>query len=335
MPDGTTSPTVHILVVDDDRDILELLREALVHHGYGVATAASAEAALEVARERRVDLVLCDLYLEGMSGLQFTQAICRMHPHLPVIVITAWADLEASRQALEAGASDFVTKPIEFARLPYILANNLQRKKIEQQRLSSERADVLFKAIKALAAAIDAKSHYTGCHSARMAELCIAMGRDLGLSQESLNTLELAAHIHDVGKIGTPDSVLAKPGKLSDDEWVDVLKHPSTGAGFLEGIDELAEVASIIRHHHERVDGRGYPDGLKGEAIPFLSRILAVADAFEAMTSDRPYRVAVPRHEALMELRANAGTQFDAAVVEAAIRAADTIAEENEEKRAA
>jgi putative two-component system response regulator len=308
-----------VLVVDDEPDALSSLADALTSHGYDVTSAQSAETALEIAKEHSFDLVLCDLYLGGMTGVQFTQALCRMHPQLPVVVITGWGDIEASRQALEAGASDFVTKPIEFACLPFILENNVQRKRIEQRRVSEQRADVLFKAIKALAAAVDAKLRFTGRHSAHMAELCLEIGQELRLPEERMNTLELAAHIHDVGKIGTPDAVLAKPGRLDPDEWQDILQHPGMGADFLAGIDELAEVASIVRHHHESMDGSGYPDGLRGDGIPFLSRILAVADAFEAMTSDRPYRCAASWEEALRELQIHAASQFDPDVVDAAV----------------
>jgi len=324
-----------VLLVDDEHDVREMLGDVLVAFGYKVHTASSGETALELLKENPVDLVLCDLCLPGMTGIQFTSALYRMHPQLPVVLITAYGDIESSRAALQAGAADFITKPLEMTTLPFILENNIQRKRLEIQRLQDERADVLFKAIKAMAAAIDAKSHFTGKHSARMADLCLEIGAEMGLSQERLNTLELAAHIHDVGKIGTPDSVLDKPGKLTDEEWVDILKHPSMGADFLTGIDELAEVASIVRHHHEHIDGSGYPDGLKGKAIPELARILAVADAFEAMTSDRPYREAISISEALKELRAHAGTQFDAAVVEAMVRVADRINSNAPQKRAA
>ena len=328
------SPT-HVLVVDDEPNLIELLSDALTSYGYRVSTADSGESALELSREHSFDLVLCDLYMTGMTGLQLTEALCRMHPHLPVVLITAFGDIEASRMALETGAADFITKPIELSTLPFILENNLQRKKLETQRLSEQRADVLFKAIKALAAAVDAKSHYTGRHSARMADMCIEIGKELNLPESKLNVLELAAHIHDVGKIGTPDSVLMKPGKLTDDEWVDILKHPATGASFLAGIDELAEVASVIRHHHEHLDGSGYPDGLKGDAIPFLSRILTVADSYEAMTSDRPYREAIGKNEAIKELLANSGTQFDSVVVDAMIHVINRFGEGSHEVRAA
>lgn len=328
-------PDTSVMVVDDEPEILDTLYNALSGYGYHVTVASSGEQALNLARESRFDVVLCDLYMQPMGGMQLTAALCRMHPQMPVVLITAYGDVEASKQALHVGAADFVTKPLDITTLPFILENNVQRKRLEAQRLSDERADVLFKAIKALAAAIDAKSHYTGSHSARMADLCVEIGRELGLSQDCLNALELAAHIHDVGKIGTPDHVLSKPGKLSDDEWVDILKHPGMGADFLSGIEELSEVASAVRHHHEHIDGSGYPDGLRGDAIPLLARVLAVADAYEAMTSDRPYRQAISPAEATQELQANAGTQFDPVVVTAAVRVIGRMDLDVNEKRAA
>lgn len=320
MPDKPDLHTTRVLVVDDDVDALNAVSDALEEFGYEVARAASGERALEMAREIAFDVALCDLYMSGLTGMQLVRALSRIHPQMPIVLVTGSGDVEQSRQALEAGAVDFISRPVEPSTLPFVLENNLQRKRLEAKRLSETRADVLFKAIKALAAAIDAKSHFAGSHSARMADLCLEIGKEMDLPEDRLNVLELAAHIHDVGKISTPDYVLSKPGKLSDDEWVDILKHPSMGADFLAGIDELAEVASVVRHHHEHVDGSGYPDGLKGDAIPLLARILAVADAYEAMTSDRPYRRALPPENAVGELVANAGTQFDPAVVEAAQR---------------
>lgn len=314
-PDRTTT---HILLIEDQPNALETLTRELTSQGYDVTTAASAIYALNLARERQIDISLCDMDVAGVNGLQFTQSILKIHPQMPIVLLIDSGDFDSGRRALEAGASDFVTKPVDMANLRFVLESSLQRKKIEVQRLSEQRAEVLFKAIKGLAAAVDAKSNCSDHHTARTAELCLEIGAELGISDEEMNTLELAAHVHDLGKIGIPDEVLSKPGKLTDDEWVDILRHPSLSAGFLSGIDELAEVASVVRHHHERMDGSGYPDGFKGDAIPFLSRILAVADAFEAMTSPRPYRTAVSWDEALDELRANAGTQFDPDVVYAA-----------------
>ncbi len=179
-------------------------------------------------------------------------------------------------------------------------------------------ADVLLKTIQAIAAAVDAKSLFSSEHSSRVTQLCLEIGAELGLPRDSLETLEFAAHIHDIGKIGTPDSVLTKIGRLTDDDWSNIREHPGVGAGFLSRIGDLQEVAHVIRHHHERMDGFGYPDRLRGEAIPLLSRVLAVADAFEAMTSNRPHRRAINPNDALQELRANAGAQFDSDVVKAA-----------------
>jgi len=311
---------MHILAVDDKLDVLRMLEKELTAQGYDVTTASSAIYALDLARERKLDLALCELNMVGINGLQFAQSILKIHPQMPVVLIVDAGDIDSGRRALEAGASDFITKPIDPINLRFVIESSLQRKKLELKRLSEHRAEVLFKAIKGLAAAVDAKSDCSERHTARTAELCLEIGAELGLSEEQLNTLELAVYVHDLGKIGIPDEVLSKPGKLTDDEWVDILRHPSLSAGFLAGIEELAEVASIVRHHHERVDGSGYPDGFKGEAIPFLSRILSVADAFEAMTSPRPYRKAISWEEALAELRNNAGTQFDPEVVEAAAR---------------
>jgi HD-GYP domain-containing protein (c-di-GMP phosphodiesterase class II) len=138
----------------------------------------------------------------------------------------------------------------------------------------------------------------------------------MGLGQDRSVTLELAAQLHDVGKIGTPDAVLTKPDVLTDEEWVDVLKHPALGGAFLAAVPELADIASIVRHHHEHFDGTGYPDGLQGEAIPLLSRIIAVADAYDAMTSERPYRPSLSHEDAAQELVRHSGTQFDRSLVE-------------------
>ncbi len=326
---------VRILVLESDPQTLSSLKAFLARNGYQVFGASSGEAALEAVKEREYDIILCDLSLQGISGMEVTKTISRMHPHIPVVVMASSGNIEMSRQAFDAGASDFIIKPVDFPALPFVLENNMQRKRIEQRRLSEERANVLFKAIKAIAAAIDSKSHYTGRHSAHMAELCLEIGQELRLSPERMATLELAAHIHDVGKIATPESVLDKPGKLTPEEWQEILMHPCTGAELLAEIEELAEVAAVIRHHHEHYDGTGYPDGLRGEGIPFLSRILAVADALEAMTSNRPYRPAISWPAAVEELQRHSGTQFDPLVVEAAVRVVNRLLGGWEEERAA
>jgi len=335
MANDSDRPATHVLLVEDQPETLRFLETDLASQGYEVTPAPSAIYALNLARERRIDISLCEMSMGGVNGLQFTQSILKIHPQMPVVLIVDAQDLDSGRRALEAGASDFVTTPVDSARARFVLESSLQRKRIEIDRLSEQRAEVLFKAIKGLAAAVDAKSNCSDRHTARTAELCLEIAGEIGLSDDQMSTLELAAHVHDLGKIGIPDEILSKPGKLTDDEWVDILRHPSLSAGFLAGIDELAEVAAIVRHHHERMDGCGYPDGFRGEAIPFLSRILAVADAFEAMTSPRPYRKAISWEDALRELQANSGTQFDPIVVRAAARVVERATGKGSQRKAA
>jgi len=195
--------------------------------------------------------------------------------------------------------------------------------------------DVLHRTIQAIAAAVDARSLLSSEHSSRVAQLCMEIGAEMALPDDSLRTLEFAAHIHDIGKIGTPESVLSKIGKFTEDDWTNIREHPGVGAGFIAQIEELSEVARVIRHHHERIDGLGYPDRLKGDAIPLLSRILAVADAFEAMTSHRPHRRAMPVADAARELHNHAGEQFDPDVVRAATDVINRYHTDATEKRAA
>lgn len=182
-------------------------------------------------------------------------------------------------------------------------------------------SDVLFDTIRAMAAAVDAKSQYTKGHSLRVAELSYRIGAEMKLSEKQLAILLFAGHVHDIGRIGTNDTTLSKSSTLTASEWANVLKHPADGSQILKDIPELKEVALAIRHHHERTDGLGYPDRLGGDAIPLLARILAVAEAFDAMTSARPYRGGLGDNDAFEELKKHSGKQFDPDVVEAAVSA--------------
>ncbi|MCX6344651.1 MAG: response regulator [Armatimonadetes bacterium] len=320
LPFNEPQTPVHILLVDDDPEIQAVFEESPDGGDYRITMASGTDEALDLVKAHQYHIVLCNLRTQQIDGFGLTRSICRIHPQMPVVLVTEFGDRDAGRHALEAGASDFITKPLELPKLHVTLQNNIQRKRIEMRKFYEQRADVLFKAIRALASAIDAKSYYTGRHSDRVTELSVEIGQEMQLDDQSLYTLELAANVHDVGKIGTPDAVLAKPGKLTADEWECIKKHPGIGADILAGIDELREVANIVRHHHEHLDGSGYPDGLNGEAIPFLARILTVADAFESMTADRPYRHACNWEDALAELRRTSNTQFDAQIVESFAR---------------
>jgi response regulator RpfG family c-di-GMP phosphodiesterase len=306
-----------LLVVDD----MEAMRMALVQclhlSGYDVVSAASGREALELLRTQRFDLLLTDQAMPGLSGLELTEAVSRMHPDMPIVLLTGHTDVELAKDSLQRGASDFVTKPVNVRELPILVERNLTRRRLEVARLREREAQVLFEAIKALASAVDAKDRYTARHSHMVTRLALLLADAIQLSSEERYVLELSAWMHDVGKIGVPDSILTKAGSLTDDEFAVMRAHPAKGGEIVGQIEELGQVADVIRHHHERVDGGGYPDGLRGEAIPLASRIILIADAFEAMTADRSYRRGLERGAAIAELRAHSGTQFDADLVRA------------------
>ncbi len=304
-------------MVDDAENIRLALQDCLNLLGYDVCTAASGAEALNLLRSQRVDLVLTDQGMPGLSGLDLVKATTLMHPHMPVVLLTGLTDVELAKTSLQLGASDFITKPVNVRELPIVIERNLMRRKLEVARLKEREAAVLLEAIKALASAVDAKDPYTARHSMRVNRLAFALADRIGLPADERYVLDLAAWMHDVGKIGVPDRILTKPSALAPAEHEIMKQHPTKGGEIVGQIEELSLVADAIRHHHERVDGRGYPDGLRGEAIPLTSRIIHVADAFEAMTSDRSYRRSLSRRAALEELRRYSGTQFDADLVDA------------------
>jgi putative nucleotidyltransferase with HDIG domain len=309
--------------VDDAENIRLALHDCLGLLGYEVLTAASGDEALDMLRSQRVDLVITDQGMPGLSGLDLTRAVSLMHPHMPVVLLTGLTDVELAKTSLQLGASDFITKPLNIRELPIIIERNLLRRKLEVARLKEREAAVLLEAIKALASAVDAKDPYTARHSMRVSRLAFALADAVGLAPDERYVLDLAAWMHDVGKIGVPDRILTKPAGLVAAEMEIIKLHPTKGGEIVGQIEELALVADAIRHHHERVDGRGYPDGLRGEAIPLTSRIIHVADAFEAMTSDRSYRQNLTRPIALSELLRHSGSQFDPELVKRFIKVID------------
>jgi HD-GYP domain-containing protein (c-di-GMP phosphodiesterase class II) len=240
-----------------------------------------------------------------------------MHPHMPVVLLTGHTDVELARDSLQRGASDFVTKPVNIRELPILVERNLTRRRLEVARLQEREAQVLFAAIKALASAVDAKDRYTARHSRVVTRLALLLADAIHLTGEERSVLELSAWMHDVGKIGVPDSILTKPGSLTEEEFAVMKAHPVKGGEIVGEIEELGRVADVIRHHHERVDGGGYPDGLGGDAIPQGARILAVADSVDVMITPRVYAPGMTIDEALEECRRCAGSQFDPDVVDA------------------
>jgi putative two-component system response regulator len=304
-------------VVDDAEAMRLALENCLRLHGYEVVTSASGEDALQLLHAQQFDLLLTDHTMPGLSGIELAEAAAQRHPDVPIVLVTGNPDVELAKASLSRGASDFVTKPVNFWELPIVIERNLTRRRLEVARLREREAQVLFEAIKALASAVDAKDPYTARHSMRVVRLSLILADAIGLSADDKYLLELSAWMHDVGKIGVPDHILTKPTQLTPDEFEVMKGHPVKGGEIVGQIEELAGVADSIRHHHERLDGGGYPDGLRGGAIPLTSRIILIADAFEAMTSNRSYRRSLGRDRAFHELQTHSGSQFDPALVQA------------------
>jgi putative nucleotidyltransferase with HDIG domain len=300
-----------LLIVDDMEAMRMALEDSLRFQGYDALSVGSAEEALDRLRSEQFDLLLTDQAMPGLSGIELAEATARIHPDMPIVLLTGHTDVELAKASLQRGASDYVTKPVNIHELPIVIERNLTRHRMLLERLKEREAQVMFEAIKALASAVDAKDPYTARHSMRVTRLSLILADGVGLPSDDRYVLELSAWMHDVGKIGVPDHILTKGSPLTKAEFEIMKIHAPKGGEIVRQIEELTQVADVIRHHHERWDGRGYPDGLRGKGIPLLSRIILIADCFEAMTSDRSYRPGTGRAHALEELHQHAGSQFD------------------------
>ena len=293
LPDRPT-----ILVVEDDLHIRDVLSGLLAALGYRLLIAASAEQALDALNVVSPDLVLTDVHLGAMSGIELCARL-KADPRyelMPVVILTAVGDLEARVAGLAAGADDFFTKPVEFVELRTRLAALLRVRQLLSQL---ERAEAV---ITTLALTIEARDPYTLGHCDRLSRYAVAVGEALGLDAEMVRSLRLGGYLHDLGKISVPDGILLKPGPLDPMEYERIRAHPGAGSDLVLGLRSMELVRPIMRHHHEKWDGSGYPDGLKGETIPLGARIISVVDVFDALHTDRPYKAALPRSEAVSTL---------------------------------
>jgi response regulator RpfG family c-di-GMP phosphodiesterase len=333
----------HILVVDDDAAIRQVLSESLGDLGYRSTVAADGREALARIGAHPCDLLISDIDMPGLDGLALLREVRAAAPEVGVILLTGVCDLDTALRAMRMGASDYLTKPFRLEHVRITVervleqirlrrenreyrerlesrveerTRELQRKNDEVEALFRKLDDSYRTTLEALATALDARDAETLGHSARVAAYTVAVGRRMGLSEEGLTDLYRGALLHDVGKIGIRDAILLKPGKLTSEEWQEMRKHPEIGARMLEGIAFLEKAIPIVLCHQERYDGKGYPERLKGEAIPIGARIFSVVDTLDAMTSDRPYRRALPYERARREILRFSGTQFDPAVVE-------------------
>lgn len=306
-----------ILVTDDEPMVTDSFR-IMLKDTYEVLTAYSGRECLQIVKQHKPHLVVLDVRLPDIDGITVLKEIKRINVSLPVIVITGVGTHKTAIEALKLGADDFIAKPLNFYELRAIIANSLSGGAKAPKTLPSPE-DVITKnylsTLKVLNRILGARDPYTRKHSKKVSEYAVKIARELGLSADEQEVMREAALLHDIGKVGIAESILNKPSKLNPQEWAEVKKHTQIGEGFLEPIQVLHIEQSMIRHHHERYDGKGYPDHLKGEEIPLYARILSVADAYEAMVSPRPYRKALSPLEAIKELRKCSGTQFDPHIV--------------------
>jgi putative two-component system response regulator len=292
----------HVLIVDDDPVHRALEREILDSSKYAVFETSSGREALDALRSRSFDAVLLDRQMPGMDG----DEVCRRIrgelglDMLPILMVTGNSDIDHLTLSLAAGASDFVRKPYNPGELLARLDAAVSHKRLTDQFDSAE--SMLF----ALARMVEAKDGNTGDHCSRLSHNGVVLGKALGLGADELMALRRGGVLHDIGKLGIPDSILLKPGKLTEAEWVIMRQHVDIGARLVEGLKSMRLTVPIIRHHHERWDGSGYPDGLRGEEIPLLARVFQMVDIYDALAHARPYKPAMERLQVIEVLEAEA-----------------------------
>ena len=325
--------TMRILVVDDEKRILQTFTLMLSDYGYLVRTAADAGEALACLARERFHIVFLDHYIGKDRGLDLMQRMAAAEPELYFVMITANGNADLAVEALKRGASDFITKPFfaadilksidfvskkrELDRQKREMLETLEAKVHERtQELEAIHLDVL----SSLAQALETRDFGTYGHCKRVSHYSRLIAEELDLSAREIHYLDIAAQLHDVGKIGINDGILLKPSALTREEWESLRSHPAKGVEILKPLKYLEPALAAILHHHEHYDGSGYPAGLAGDRIPPGARIIAVADAWDVMRSDRPYRKALSKQTAQEELLTHAGTQFDRTIVEIMVR---------------
>jgi len=303
-----------ILVIDDEEVIRGLMCEILERAGYATTAASTADAALDLLADQEIALVVSDIVMPGLTGLELLEEVRARRPSLPVILVTGAGTYENLSQAVTRGADGLVIKPFSHADLQNAVAAALERARRAEHDVRERLLAPTLAA--ALANAIEARDGELQGHCERLAELAVRIATIMDLAPAAIEHVRLGAVLHDVGKIGIPDRVLLKNGPLSDEEVVLMRKHPLIGDRLLDPLDFLPDVRGIVRHHHEFWDGTGYPDRLAGERIPLGARIVAVADAVEAMSAPRPYRAPLGSPALVEELRRGRGVQWDADAVD-------------------
>lgn len=335
-----------LLVIDDNPEVLKLM-QVLLADEFDLDPVLSAKEGLKRLKDKSHDLVLCDVMMPDMDGHAFCK---RMRDdialkHTPIILVTARSGPEMLVEGMKSGADDYISKPFNSEELRSRIRSLLRMRRAEAELSQANRnlkmrtgdlvkrqRSLFLSTVKSLVSALDAKDNYTRHHSARVTEFTLRIAKKMGFSSRELEDLELASILHDVGKIAVPEIILNKDGKLTDEEFGYIKEHPARGEDILKPVIELNEVSRIVRSHHERYDGKGYPDGLNGQSIPLGARIMAVADTYDAITSDRPYRKGKSHNFAVKEIVKCSGSQFDPEVLEHFIEICEVFSEIGEPK---
>ena len=328
---------VTVLVVDDEEPIRNALRKYLKQQQFEVYAAASAEEAVQQLRLHKVALMLSDIRMPGTSGVDLVPQALEIEPDLAILMLTAVNDATSAALCMQRGAMDYLTKPIELADLGRAVQRALKRREMllenrhlnqwlkeevttrtaELQRERNRLERVSTATLEVLVNALEAKDPYLRGHSARVADLSANIGGAMGLSEEEVDRIRMAGRLHDLGKIGTRESVVNKEGPLTADEFEHVKQHVIIGAQILSPLVHLGDVVSMVKSHHERFDGTGYPDGLRGEEVPLGGRIIAAAEVYDALTTARPYQEKMTPEQAVERMADLSGTVLDPRVLEA------------------
>jgi putative nucleotidyltransferase with HDIG domain len=323
---------VRILIVDDEATVRKLLCQRLSREGYQCEEAGSGDEALAKLKVNSADLMILDIKMPGKSGMELLPEVKASYPDTAVMMATALNDINISIQCMKEGAYDYICKPFNLAEVVMSVDGVLEKQRLEReikeyQQYLEEKVEeqtkeirkVFLGAIEALAFALEAKDKYTAGHSRRVTEIAVAIGKEMGLTADCLEDLRWGGLLHDVGKIAVDQLIQNKPGKLTEEEYEHIMTHANVGAGIVRPVVN-DKVVAMIAHHHDHYDGGGMNQTVNRKKIPIGARILAVADAFDAMTSDRPYRTAMSIDQALTEIKRCTGSQFDPEVTAAFLK---------------
>lgn len=318
---GETKEKYRIIAVDDENGILESLSVFLQGTGYEVVGITDPVEAIELVKKEHFDLMLLDFMMTPLHGDEVVEEIRKFNKELYILLLTGHKDLAPPLETIKRlDIQGYCEKSDKFDQLLLLIESGIKsiKQMYEIKRINEELTDSNEKLEKAyldmvetLRFTVEAKDSYTRGHSDRVAEYSILIGEKVGLPEEQIKLLKIGGLFHDIGKIGIPDSILLKPEKLTDDEYSEIKNHPSIGAHILGAAEAFKNIVPIVKHHHEKFDGKGYPSGLQGEGIPYLARIAAIADTFDAMTSKRSYRNALDMQIVKDEIERCKGTQFD------------------------